>query len=197
MTRVLVAISAVFAACGAPHVEQRTLPQSNPTQYDFGASVEAVHEAVDTLYIEQFDERPLNSFSIAKADDELLTDEQRKRFMGPGGADDRYLWFMHEPMSLSPVYFFGGEPAPYIADLYLKIEALEDQLTRVSVEALDAHVLAGKTLLPRHEFSRANIYLPVSSTTVEEYQLLLRIGEILGQSGMSSLQLPKDAGGSR
>jgi hypothetical protein len=98
---------------------------------------------------------------------------------------------MHEPMSLSLVYFVGDEPAPYIADFYLEIQALEDQLTRVTVEALESQVIAGKTLLPQHEFSRANIYLQVSPTTIEEYQLLLGIGEILGQPGMPALQVPK------
>jgi len=189
------AIALLLAGCGTPHVEQRTLPQPNPTSYEFAASVEAVHLAIDALYEQQFSERPLNTFRVAKADDELLTDEQRERLAGPGGADDRYLWYMHEPMSLSPVYFVRGEPAPYIADFYLKIEPLDDQGTRVAVEAVDAQVLAGKTLLPRHELSRANIYLPVVPTSVEEYQLLLGIGRLLGQTDMPPLQLPNASRG--
>ncbi len=191
MIRLLVAIAMVLAGCSAPHVEQHALPQPNPTSYDFAASVNAVHQAIDALYKRQFTERPLNTFGVAKPGDEILTDEQRARFDAPGCAEDRYLSYMHEPMSLSPVYFVSGEPAPYIADFYLKIEALDDQLTRVTVDALDPQVIAGKTLFPRHELTRANIYLPVSPTTVEEYQLLLRIGELLGQSGMPALRVPK------
>ena len=113
-----------------------------------------------------------------------------ERLTGPRGADDRYVWYMHSPMSLSPVYFVGVQPAPYITDSYPQIQALEGQLTRVTVEALDAAVTVGKMLLPRHEFSRANIYLPVSTTTVEEHQLLLRIGEILGQPDMPAIEVP-------
>jgi hypothetical protein len=188
--RLLVALAMLLVSCGAPRVEQRSLPRPNPTSYDFAVPVEAVHQAVDALYTQQFRERRLNSFIIGKADDEPLTDEQRERFAGPGGADDRYLWYMHEPMGLSLVYFVGGEPAPYIADFHLEIQALEDQLTRVAVEAVGPQVIAGKTLLPRHELSRANIYLAVSPSTVEEYQLLLRIGEILGQPGMPALRVP-------
>ena len=188
--RVLVAVAMFLAACGTPQVEQRTLPRLNPTSYDFAVSVDDLHQAIEALYEQQFRERPLNAFSIAKAGDELLTDEQRERLTGPGGADDRYLWYMHSPMSLSLVYFVGGKPAPYIADFYLGIEALDGQFTRVTVEALEPQVIAGKTLLPRHELSRANIFLPVSPTTVEEYQLLLRIGQIMGQSGMPELQVP-------
>jgi len=190
MMRLLLVIAIFLAACGAPRVEQRALPEPNPTSYDFAAPIEAVHGAVDALYQRQFSERPLNTFSVIKSSDELLSDEQRRRFAAPGGADDRYLWFMHDPMSLSQVYLVGGAPAPYIADFYLTIEALDGRATRVAVEALGAQVLAGKTLLPRHELSRANIYVPVSPTTVEEYRFLLRIGEMLGQPGMPSLQLP-------
>lgn len=184
----------MLAACGAPRVEQRALPEPNPTSYDFAAPVEAVHEAIDTLYQQQFRGRPMSAFSVIKPGDDLLSGEQQARFDAPGGADDRYLWYMHEPMSLSAVYFVGGEPAPYIADFYLRIEPLDDRATRVAVEALDSQVIAGKTLLPRHELSRANIYVPVSPTTVEEYQLLLRIGEVLGQSGMPSPRLPNAPG---
>jgi len=192
--RLLVAMAVLLAACGVPTIEQRALPQPNPTSYDFAAPVERVQQAIDELYQRQFSERPLNAFSVAKPSDELLTDEQRERFSAPGGGDDRYLWYMHSPMSLSPVYLVGGEPAPYIADFYLEIEALEDQRTRVIVDVLYAQVIAGKTLLPRHELSRANIYLPVSPTTVEEYRLLLGIGEILGQANMPALQIPSSLG---
>jgi len=188
--RPLVGIVVVLAACGAPRVEQRTLAQPNPTSYDFAVSVEAIQQAIDALYTQQFREHALNSFSIAKADDEPLSDEQRERFERPEGADDRYLWYMHAPMGLSLVYFVDGEPAPYIADFHLEIQALEAQLTRVAVEAVEPQVIAGKTLLPRHELSRANIYLAVSPSTVEEYQLLLRIGEILGQPDMPALRVP-------
>ena len=72
----------VLAACGAPDVEQLTLPQPNPTSYHFAVSVDDLHQAIEALYKQQFRERPLNTFSIAKADDELLTDEQLRAAHG-------------------------------------------------------------------------------------------------------------------
>ena len=131
----------------------------------------------------------MSNFSVARPSDELLTDEQRERFDQPGGEDDLYLWFMHSPMALSEVYFVGGEPAPYVADFYLRVEPAGEK-TRVEVETVAPEVIAGKTLLPRAHMSRANIYVAVEPTTVEEYRLLRGIGEELGGQAMPDLRLP-------
>jgi len=189
--RRLAVLCLTLAACGPPQVETRALTALNPTSYVFHASVGEVHGAVEQLYTQQFSRRPLNAFSIVRADDELLTDEQRRALARPGGEDDLYLAYMHSPMGLSNVYFAGGEPAPYIADFDLQIASVDDERTRVVVHALDAQVIAGKTWLPRHHMTRANIYVSVQPTTVEEYRLLLGIGEILGEPSMPALRLPE------
>ena len=87
-------------------------------------------------------------------------------------------------MGLSSVYFVGGKAAPYLADFHLKIEDLGGERTRVEVETIDPQVIAGRALMPGRHFTRPNIYVPVEATSIEEYRLLLRLGELLGEPGM-------------
>ncbi len=147
-----------------------------------------MHKAVRRLYKRQFDERVENAFAVLASDHQHLTEADRARFEAPGGADDLILYYGHMPMGLSSVYRVRGRPVPYLADFHLKIEALDDNRTRVAVEAIDPQVIAGKTLLPGRHFTRANIYAPVEPTSIEEYDLLLRLGDELGEADMPPLQ---------
>jgi hypothetical protein len=50
----LLTLTTLLASCGAPHVEQRALPQPNPTSHDFAVSVEALHQAIEALYKQHY-----------------------------------------------------------------------------------------------------------------------------------------------
>jgi hypothetical protein len=189
---VLMLLAAGLAACGNPKVESKSLPSPNPTAYTFDAGVEAIHQGIRQLYEQQFRERSRYLFTPVFPGDGNLTDEMTAVFSQPGNENDAYFSYMHDPVGVSQVYSVGGEPAPYLADFHLHITSQEPGKTRVEVRTLRPEVLAGKTLLPRNHMTRANIYLPVEPTTIEEYSILLKIGSIVGQADMPPLLLPKE-----
>ena len=189
---ILIFLTAAFLACGDPKVESKSLPSPNPTSYTFDAGVDAIHQTIRQLYEQQFRERSPYLFTPLFAGDENLIDEMAAVFSQPGNENDAYLSHMHNPAGISQVYSVGGEPAPYLADFHLHMTSQEPGKTRVEVRAIRPEVLAGKTLLPRNHMTRANIYLPVEATTIEEYSILLKIGAIVGQADMPPLVLPRE-----
>jgi len=187
-----VLFAAAFAACGNPAVESKPLPSPNPTTYAFDAGVAEIHQAIRQLYDQQFRERSRYLFTPVFPGDDNLIDEMAAVFGQPGNENDAYLSYMHDPVGLSQMYTVGGEPVPYLADFHLHITSQKPGKTRVEVRVLRPEVLAGKTLLPQHHMTRANIYLPVEPTTIEEYSILLKIGAVVGQSNMPRLVLPRE-----
>jgi len=188
----LTVLAALLAGCGNPEVESKPLPSRNPTAYTFDAVPGEIHKAIRQLYDQQFRERSRYLFTPVFPGDENLIDEIAAIFSQPGNESDAYLSYMHDPVGISRVYSVGGKPAPYLADFHLHITPQEPAKTRVEIRTLRPEVLAGKTLLPRNHLTRANIYLPVEPTTIEEYSILLRIGAIVGQPDMPPLSLPKE-----
>ncbi len=183
---------AALAACGDPQVDSLSLPAPNPAAYEFEAGVGEIHQAVRDLYKLQFQERVEHPFSPLFRSDEYLTPEMRSLFTQPGNGNDVFFYYGHSPMGLSKLYRVNGRPVPFLADFHLHLTALDDSKTRVEVFPADTQVIAGKTLLPGRHFIRANIYIPVEATTIEEYSLLLRLGDMLGQTGMPALILPPE-----
>ncbi len=176
-------------ACGAPQVTGRPPAEPFPTAWVYAASVDQIQSAVRRLYKLQFEERTEGKFYVIASGDAVLTESDEARFQAPGGEDDLILSYGHMPMGPSTVYEVGGRPAPYLADFLLRIEVVDEGRTRVEVETIDPQVIAGRTLLPGRHFTRANIYVPVAATSVEEYELLRRLGELLGEQGMPPAEL--------
>ena len=190
MRLVCVAFIAALASCGDPQVESKPLPSPNRTAYTFDASVDEVHDAVRRMYEQQFTERSGYSFSPVFAGEDTGLEDIAAILAEPANRNDVYLSYMHNPMGMSAVYAVGGKPVPYLADFHLHITADGPGKTRVEARAVRPEVIAGKTLLPRHHMTRANIYLPVEPTTVEEYGFLLEIGRNVRQTGMPPLIVP-------
>jgi hypothetical protein len=111
-------------------------------------------------------------------------------FSQPSTNDDAYLYTFHEPIGFSKVYFRGGEPLQYISNFHLRLTPLGAKKTRVRVEARDCEVIAGLSPIGVH--GPANIYVSVYPTTIEEYEILLRIGKELAVNDMPLLRLPKE-----
>ena len=188
----LLNLSACSRLIDGPKVESKPLPTPNPTTYIFYATPEEIHATVRKLYKQQFSEGGLNNFYPTFPTDEFVREELKSLFGEPGNGNDVYLWYMHSPMGISQVYFVDGKPAPYIADFHLHITEKESGKTEVEVITFDPQVIAGRALLPGRHFIRPNIYLPVAPTTIEEYSLLLKIGEQVGQEGMPALRVPTE-----
>ena len=93
-------------------------------------------------------------------------------------------------MGKSRITLVSGSPADYIASFGLWIRPVGDHETRITVETRAA-VRAGK----KFEFGSTgpgfyDRLVPVESSTIEEYEILIRIGAELGEKDMPALVLP-------
>jgi hypothetical protein len=107
----------------------------------------------------------------------------------PGNERDLYLSASHDPLWESPIYRGPRDGLPFVAAFHVHFAASSPTLTSVSVTALDPQVLNGQTTgMPGH--GRANRYVRVAPTSIEEYVVLRYIGNILGVRSMPNVILP-------
>jgi hypothetical protein len=88
----------------------------------------------------------------------------------------------------SRTYFALGESLPYVATFAVSVK-IEGQHTLVSIITIDPNVLKGFGGIGLHGTYEARV--SVEPTTIEEYSLLLYIGNLLGVTDMPPLRLPK------
>jgi hypothetical protein len=90
-------------------------------------------------------------------------------------------------LSKSDVYHWIGNPLEYKAEYHVFVSPLSDSQTRVEVRTVEAKVRIGPTFTSHG----GDLYEWVAPTTIEEYRILLMIGDKVGEQGMPPLQLPK------
>lgn len=79
----------------------------------------------------------------------------------------------------------------YSAFYYLHFEEINNEKTKISILTFDSKLVAGYQAIPSPpHFVRAAIWVTVEPTTIEEYKLLLRIGNYVHENSMPSLSLP-------
>ncbi len=188
-----------LVGCGSPRIESRPLSGANPTEYTFDSVIPYVQLALRAMYEEQFDNRStvgpiskvhLEPFSLEFHDPSRSAPFYPELLDKPGNENDVLMNYFHSPMEDSPVYSLNGKPVPYLADFYLHIESVAPGRTLVRIQTLNPEVIAGLTFFPGPHGSRANIYVPVRPTTIEEYRFLLQIGAHVGQKNMPALISP-------
>jgi hypothetical protein len=98
---------------------------------------------------------------------------------------------MEVPYGESQVYFEGATPLIYYADFHIHVIPVASGKTRVEITAYDSRVAAGVDRRFSWVSSGPGLFVvAVAPTTVEEYQILLGIGEKLGTKNMPPLVLP-------
>lgn len=196
--------------------EQKELPRLNPTAYDFDATLPQVKKAIRKACGEQWflsqagknHERvwkgggdteasrrltqvlqlPPGSLFF-KGDADALT---RGLLAQHGNENDAYFYGIDSPIGESQIYFTDdGQPAIYYADFHIHLTALGTNRTRVEIFTYDSTVAIGaEKAWTAHGHEIGLITAKVPPTTVEEYQILLRIGEQLGAKDMPALITP-------
>lgn len=87
----------------------------------------------------------------------------------------------------SDIYHWLNTPLDYKADFELRLIPVSDSRTRVDVVTSGSEVRIGRNFSAHG----GDYYERVAPTTIEEYKILLKIGNALGQPGMPALLLPK------
>jgi hypothetical protein len=102
---------------------------------------------------------------------------------------------------LMPVYYISksmiykrenGSSLDYEAWFYLHLEAAEKNMTKVNIRTIEPKIIVGKELLPLPpHFVRKDKTIQVEPSTIEEYEILIKIGNLVGEKDMPALNLPE------
>jgi hypothetical protein len=174
----------------------------NPTSYEFlvpaddvvQTIVAAFSEArpvVSSLYrslpLQSSAPIPMNVVYSAETRESSLFGKET--FARAGDKTDVYLHSFGEPI-LSSVYCVLGRRLPYRVEFAIRVQAVGEG-SQVSVEALNPRVLKGIGGFGPHGTYSAEV--PVRPTTIEEYSLLLYIGDALGAPPMPDVLTGSDS----
>lgn len=149
---------------------RRKLAKPNPTMYVFHAPVAQVRGAI----------RGIAATYPCPPSPTLCLD------VDPPSNGTEYD-FVQLELTKSEVYRWLGKPLEYKAEYHIFLSPLWDSQTRVEVRTVEARVRIG----PSFTFHGGDTYEWVAPTTIEEYRILLMIGDKVGEQGMPPLQLPK------
>jgi len=74
----------------------------------------------------------------------------------------------------------------------LHIKSIDGLHSQITVTTIDSKIVIGKEMIPKPpHFVRKDKTLAVEPSTIEEYEILLEIGKLVGEKGMPPLSLPE------
>lgn len=91
----------------------------------------------------------------------------------------------------SKIYYkTTGEPYEYFASFHLHLTRVSNDKTKVNVKVYNPEII-GTALLPMPPNFNRGFIINVPPSTVEEYEILLRIGRELNLNDMPQIKIPK------
>jgi hypothetical protein len=194
-------------------LQEKMAPHTNPTSHEFDASISEMKSAIEKACGDKWQEeqvktnqgrvwkgggssRAKHSLTQAlqlsgadllwKGDADALANNLLTK---PGNEDDAYLYGGTSPVGESLTYFKDGQPLIYFADFHIHLVAIPPHKTRVDIFTYNSSVVAGvdESWSPH---GPSFIFVKVPPTTIEQYQILIRIGEALGVKDMPPLVKP-------
>ena len=193
---------------------RRLLPRPNPTNYLFEASIGDVKKAIQRAYDNwryptgrRYADKVwqgrgdavsarVHTRAIQLIGHELLQwrDQNGASDSGilskRGNENDALLSGQEAPYCESQIYYQEGVPLIYYADFHIHLIVLGERRTSVEIATLVPRIAVGVDTSFSPVAGAGLILDPVSPTTIEEYDILLRIGKELGIGNMPTLAVP-------
>lgn len=162
----------VFGCTTIP--EERILSNPNPTSFTFNSS----EGELVSLILSEFGDFKFQEMSLSYGGSPLLAMDSIDIFDQPGNEKDFYLEFEHGIKENS--FLYPGHE--YLAGFHLHLRPVDDDHTEIIIYTINPQIIIGTELLPSGpHFVRAAKYMKVPPSTIEEYEILYKIGELLGQ----------------
>jgi hypothetical protein len=172
----------LLGSCNSPII-QLTLPQKNPTFYLFNSNISNVKKAINSSFNNFEFYRMILSF---KEDSNPFSEEI---FIDPINNKDAYLYSFD--LLNSSIYFKDSKPLLYDVSFHIHLDSIDNCHTNVTVITIHPKVVVGtKFGLADNLKIRIADFRKVEPSTVEEYQILLRIGNALDEKQMPPLIMP-------
>jgi hypothetical protein len=177
-----------LASCYSTSQIAKKIP-TNPTSYIYSSNISQVNKAV----VKSYYKLQYRGGKIDKAIDTIIISSKAKEiFRNNNNKNDFY--FSGGFFPESKVYFNCNDfPLPYYSDFHIHIIEIDSNQIKIDIYTYNSKIVVGTKLLPSPpHFVRQEKTKDVSPTTIEEYNILLSIGEELGiKEEMPKLITPK------
>jgi len=180
----LICVEALFVSC-QNKITKIELGNKNPVDYIFSTSKDSLFKAItkDIILMKLPVMTIKNRRIIPPEILELLLIENNKQ--------DIFLWSVGDHWKSKIYQKKDGEFLDYLVSFYLHLEKIDESHTTVSIKTIEPKVIIGMELLPSPpHFVRNNKTIAVEPSTIEEYEILLEIGKLVGEKDMPPIHLP-------
>ena len=159
---------------------QKELTNPNPTSYIFNVDLEQVRDAI---------KNGLGDYQMECMALYFKNEIELDIFLQEENKNDAFLRsFLCSPKS--KIYYKSGKPLYYQVNFHIHLDSISESKTKVEVFTLDPEILTWGILYGNIGHGYANMK-KVPPSTIEEYEILLSIGEQLGEQGMPACNYPK------
>jgi len=197
---ITISVAAFFTSCqnGEKKIKMSVI---NPTVYNFNFPFDSVRKVIiSSLNYYKFKssaekEKKSNEFSsgtlfLETKNNAAFAEDFFKK------AENKNDVYLHSyDVFPSAVYYSKdcATPLEFNAEYQIKLEKIRDTITKVSIITLNYKVITGYQRIPEPGmcgFWKPPIECDLPVTTVEEYELLLKIGQSLGVKNMPKIKIP-------
>lgn len=160
------------------------LPKKNPTEYVYNYSIESLHKIIVLHNFNKLMLIDTEEKNLAPTIVEDLFSESKNKF-------DIFLWSIGVYCK-SKIYFNKkGLFYDYIVSFYLHLEKIDENCTKISIKTIEPEIIIGKEFFPSPpHFVRKSKKIDVEPSSIEEYEILLEIGDLLKIKDMPQIILP-------
>ena len=151
------------------------LQSPNPTSYVFDAGIEDVRKAILTRVEDSLDGYTV--YAKEDYDNDILSKNIKNDALLVNICDVK-----------SKMFFRFGNPLPYFPEFIIHLDSISEKKTNVVVYTSDTTIVVGGIGVPHFGYTWEK---KVSPSTIEEYEILLLIGQQLGQEGMPECNYTK------
>lgn len=158
------------------------LTKKNPVDFVFEISKDSVYELITTKL-------NMHILLMTVKNKRIIPPQVFDKLSQPGNASDIFLWSIGTYCK-SRIYKNDKNFLDYWVSFYLHLESIDHNKTKISITAIGPKIILGKELLPSPpHFVRRDKTITVESSTIEEYEILLKIGKLVGEKDMPPLHL--------
>jgi hypothetical protein len=185
LSKITVALLAPWMLMGCCFKIAMRLHPPNPTEYVFHTGFTSARSAVwQTLSEYDFRYRQMIAEDRGTVHHDTLLDAESNR-------NDIRL-YAYEDIGRSAMYYSWWGRLKLNASFQIHFDSIAPGLTRIAIRTFDAEVMSGiRPGLGDNLTLLKPCYSPAPPSSVEEYELLLVIGRLLGEQGMPELRKPK------
>jgi hypothetical protein len=174
-----------FASCQNKiiKIEQE---KKNPVEYIFSCSKDSLHNVISK-------QLEINNLMVWDSKHGSMVLKEISHLFSQNGNSSDFCLESIDYIGKSKTYFAtDGAHLDYRAWFYLHLEAIDKANTRIKITTIEPKVIVGRELLPTPpHFVRRDKTIAVEPSTIEEYEILLKIGDLVGEKDMPPLILPE------